>query len=476
LNFSNNDLQQVLQIALKNGGDFADVYLEDKTVKTVFCENKLIERVRSGRETGAGIRVVAGEATAYAYTNKMNREGLEEIAQIVNKVVAKDQREKEINLCARKSELSFDFHKRPDEVDLDEKVEVVQRVDQSARKISPQVKQVTVSYGDVVQKITVANSEGVYVEDERIRVRLSVNAIASEGETIQTGFESVGAVSGFEILDNNVPESLGETAAKRAVQALTAKPAPAGKMDVVMAGDAGGTMVHEACGHGLEADLVQKGLSVYANKQGELVASELVTVIDDGTIPQKYGSIIFDDEGCRGQKTVLIKNGELQEYMYDWFTAHQEKRSSTGNGRRESFKYKPVPRMTNTYIAPGKTDPEKIIKTTKQGLLVKKMGGGQVNTVNGDFVFDVTEGYLIENGEILHPVRGATLAGNGPEALKNVVLVGKDIGFTIGICGKSGQGIPVSDAQPTMLINGLVVGGTSHSDETDFKVKKIRRM
>ncbi len=257
---------------------------------------------------------------------------------------------------------------------------------------------------------------------------------------------------------------------------LEAKPAPAGKMPVVMAGEAGGTMVHEACGHGLEADLVQKKLSVYANRQGQMVAAENVTVIDDATIDGKYGFFRFDDEGVPGQRTVLIKNGELTDYMYDRLTAMKEGRASTGNGRRESYQDKPIPRMTNTIIAPGRDDPEQIIKNVKNGLLVKKMGGGQVNTTNGDYVFDVAEGYFIKDGEIAWPVRGATLTGNGPETLQIVEMVGSDLGYTIGTCGKDGQGVPVSDAQPTMLLKELVVGGTAHGDENGPTIKRIRRL
>jgi TldD protein len=227
-----------------------------------------------------------------------------------------------------------------------------------------------------------------------------------------------------------------------------------------MAGEAGGTMVHEACGHGLEADLVQKGLSVYAGKMGEKVASPLITVIDDATLPSRYGSYAFDDEGTPGKKTVLIEEGILKSYMYDLDTALKENRESTGNGRRESYRSRPIPRMSNTLIAPGQTDPEEIIASTRKGLYVTKMGGGQVNTTNGDFVFEVTEGYLLENGKVGAPVRGATLIGNGPQVLSQVDLVGRDIGFSLGVCGKNGQGVPVGDAQPTLRIPNLVVGGT----------------
>lgn len=218
-------------------------------------------------------------------------------------------------------------------------------------------------------------------------------------------------------------------------------------------------MIHEACGHGLEADLVQKQLSVYAGKIGQKVASELVTVIDDATLPNKYGSFSYDDEGNPSQRTVLIENGILKGYMYDYLTAKKEGKTSTGNGRRESYRDRPIPRMTNTFIAPGNSDPEEIIRSVEKGFYVKKMGGGQVNTTNGDFVFDVTEGYLIEKGQITEPVRGATLTGNGPEVLQMIDMVGNDQGFAIGTCGKDGQGVPVSDAQPTIRIPELTIGG-----------------
>jgi len=240
---------------------------------------------------------------------------------------------------------------------------------------------------------------------------------------------------------------------------LRARKASGGKMPVVLSSEAGGTMIHEAVGHGLEADLAQQGLSVYSEKVGAKIASPLITVIDDATIPYKRGSFFFDDEGSLGQKTILVENGILKNYMYDRLSAMKDGCKSTGNGRRGSYHHRPIPRMTNTMIAPGKSSPDEIIKSLEKGLFVKKMGGGQVNTVNGDFVFEVTEGYLIEKGKIGEPVRGATLTGSGPEILKNIDMVGFDLGFGIGTCGKDAQGVPVSDAQPTLRIPEIVVGG-----------------
>jgi TldD protein len=318
-----------------------------------------------------------------------------------------------------------------------------------------------IAAADVQKHIQIVNSRGEYIEEQRSRVRLLVNTVAGNKGRIQTGYESIGGVGGWELLEQISLASMALKAAELSVRMLSAPPAPAGKMPVVMSSEAGGTMVHEACGHGLEADLVQKGLSVYKNKLGQKVAADCVSVIDDATLADKYGSYYFDDEGSRGQRTVLIENGILKTYLYDWLSARKDGVASSGNGRRESYQHKPVVRMSNTLIAPGQDDPEEIISSTPHGLLVKKMGGGQVNTTNGDFVFDVQEGYLIQDGRIKHPVRGATLIGNGPWVLSNIDRVGHDLGFSLGVCGKDGQGVPVADAQPTIRIKELTVGGTA---------------
>lgn len=458
-------IQEVLKEAMANGGDFADVFIEYKRVTGIGCEDGKIERIHSGIEAGAGIRVLSGDNTAYGYTNDLSREGLLEAARIVSHASSGAKGEMAPELRELKPEVTFEISRRPDTVTTEEKVKAVKAADEAARAVDREkIKQVMVGYGDVVQKVIIANTNGEYVEDERVRTRLMVHAIATEGSLIQTGYESVGSHSGFELLERNRPEEIGAAAARRAVQMLTAKPAPAGKMPVVLAGEAGGTMVHEACGHGLEADLVQKELSVYAGKKGQKVAADCVTVIDDATIPDKYGSYSFDDEGVPARKVVLIENGVLKDFLYDRITARREGVEPNGHGRRESYQHKPIPRMGNTYIASGTEDPQKIIRETGSGLLVMKMGGGQVNTTTGDFVFDVAEGYLIKDGQVGPMVRGATLTGNGPEVLRIVEVVGSDLEFTIGTCGKDGQGVPVSDAQPTMKIRELVVGGTGHGE------------
>jgi len=456
---SEADLKAILEAALAEGGDFAEIFLERRRTTSISCEDNKIERVISGLDQGAGIRVIAGENTAYGYSNDLGRESLIQTATLVGKALQSRPQPREISFKRPQAQVEFTIKKRPDQVPVAEKVALVQRANEAARAVDKRITQVTVGYGDVIQEVTIANSDGILVDDERVRCRFVVNAVATDGKIIQTGFESAGGYQGWELFESVNPEEKAQQAARRAVMMLEARPAPAGKMPVVMAGEAGGTMIHEACGHGLEADLVQKQLSVYAGKKGQKVASDLITVIDDPTIPGKYGSYRFDDEGMPGQKTVLIENGILKDYMYDYLTARKENRRSTGNGRRESYQDRPIPRMTNTFIAPGKDDPEAILRETKHGLLVKRMGGGQVNTTNGDFVFDVAEGYLIQDGKIGPAVRGATLTGNGPEVLKIIDRVGSDLGFSLGTCGKDGQGVPVGDAQPTIRIPEMVVGG-----------------
>lgn len=457
-------LKEVLSTALSRNGDFAEIFLENKKVTGISCEDGKIDRIHTGTDIGAGIRVISGDSTSYAFTNDLSRKGLSKIAEIVSHAAGGTNKNLHLNFKKLQPVVDFDIKKRPDHVKTEEKVAAVSSADRAAREAGGKfIKQVMVGYGDVVQQVTIVNSEGDYVEDERIRTRMIVQAVAAEQDIVQTGYEALGSHSGFELLSNFKPENIGRKAGQRAKAMLNAQHAPAGKMPVVMAAEAGGTMVHEACGHGLEADLVQKGLSVYAGKKGNRVASELITVVDDATMANKYGSYCFDDEGIPVQPVILIEKGILKDFLYDRLTASVEQRSSNGHGRRESYQDKPIPRMANTYIAPGSTPPEKILKEVKTGLLVKKMGGGQVNTSTGDFVFDVAEGYLIQDGKIGPMVRGATLTGNGPEVLNNVEMVGNDLGFTIGTCGKDGQGVPVSDAQPTIAVKEIIVGGTSHA-------------
>ncbi|MBO8159231.1 TldD/PmbA family protein [Thermosyntropha sp.] len=467
-------LSRVLERAVKKGGDFAEIYVEEREINHVLYEDKRIERINHGMERGAGIRVVKNGDTGYVYTNDLSEEGLLRAADTAYHAAGEIKyMDKEIPLKVKEPLYSFSVKRHPKDVELAEKIGWVKEADEKVREMGESIRQVAVGISDVQKKVQIANSDGELVENEEVRVRAAANVVAYKDGVMQTGYEAIGGTSGWEILNENSLNDLAVKAGELAVKLLEARPAPAGKMPVIMAAEAGGTMVHEACGHGLEADLVQKGLSVYKDKKGEKVASDLVTVIDDATLDKKYGSYVFDDEGIHGQETVLIDKGELKGYMYDRLAALRDGVHSTGNGRRESYQYKPVPRMSNTFIAPGKDDPEEIIRSTPYGLLVKKMGGGQVNTTNGDFVFEVKEGYIIENGEVRELVRGATLSGNGPEALKKIDRVGNDLGFAIGTCGKDGQGVPVSDAQPTIRITGLTVGGIA--DEGLPGIKRIIR-
>jgi TldD protein len=296
--------------------------------------------------------------------------------------------------------------------------------------------------------------------EERNYMVFSVTVVAEKKGVLQTATEVAGALCGFELFEKSPPHTIAALCAKRAIEKLDAPPAPVGEMPVILESQAGGTMIHEAIGHSLEADGIQKGISpVYSGKVGTVVANEKITVYDDPTLSGHRGSFAYDDEGTPAERTVLVEKGVLKTYLYDRLTAKKDKRKSNGHGRRESYGHKPIPRMSNTFIAPGPDEVEGILHSLDKGLLVRRMGGGQVNPVTGDFVFEVEEGYLLEQGKIKTMVRGASLLGNGPEVLKSIDLVGRDIGWGVGTCGKDGQGVPVSDGQPTLRIPKLLIGG-----------------
>lgn len=455
----NIDFQKILKTALKEGGEFADIFVERSLSTSITCEDNKIEKVISGTEGGAGIRVIFNKRSAYAFSNDLSEASLLDMAGTVAKAARGNIGATVLDLRKKEPPLRFDIKKSPWDIGITEKIGLIERGNGTARGYDKRIRQVAVVYRDTLQEVTIANSEGLVCEDRRVGTLFLVQVVAAEGDVIQTGYEPIGGHIGFEIFDIASPEEVATTACRRGVMMLSARKAPAGKMPVILSSDAGGTMVHEAVGHGLEADLAQQGLSVYTGKIGRQIASELITVIDDSTIPGKRGSFAFDDEGTESKKRVLIENGVLKGYMYDRLTAMKDGISSTGNGRRESYQHQPIPRMTNTMIAPGSGKPEEIIRSVEKGLFVKKMGGGQVNTVNGDFVFEVSEGYLIDKGVIGEPVRGATLTGNGPEVLKMIDMVGNDLGYSIGTCGKDSQGAPVADAQPTLRIPEIIVGG-----------------
>lgn len=457
---SQYELEEILDASLSKGGDFAEIFIEETAQTSITYEDNKLDKLSTGTDVGAGIRVIDGKTIYYAASEDLSFESLKEKALFLANSVKKTANKREIGLTPVLSALEFDVKKRPNTVPISGKVDIVKRSNDIARSYGSKVRQVTVRYIDTNQAVTIANSLGRYIEDNRIRTRFAVNVVAAKDGILQTGFEGPGGTVGFELFDIYDPEKVTRTATERALLMLDAKHAPSGKMPVVMSAEAGGTMVHEACGHALEADFIQKGTSIFVNKIGQKVASELVTVVDDATIPGNYGSFRFDDEGTPSQKKILIENGILKGYMSDTFNASLIGSISSGNGRRESFRTKPVPRMTNTFIQAGLINPKDIIASIDNGLFIKKMGGGEVNVTNGDFVFEVMEAYLIENGKVKHPVRGAMLIGNGPEVLKIIDMVGWDLNFQPGTCGKYDQ-VPVSHAQPTIRIPEITVGGRS---------------
>ena len=346
-------------------------------------------------------------------------------------------------------------------MDKARKLELLTRADEAARAAGDAITQVQVGCGDSRRRVLIANSDGLLAEDDQIRTRFSVVCVANGDTGMQTGYESIARTEGFEIFERQRVEDIAHKAAARALAKLSARPAPSGEVPIVLAGGSGGILFHEACGHGLEADHIVKDASVYAGRVGQLVASPLVTLVDDGTVAGEWGNFGVDDEGHAPARNVLIEDGVLTDYMWDWLRARKEGRTSSGNGRRQSYQHLPMVRMTNTYLLAGSEDPDEIIAQTPSGVYVKKLGGGQVNTATGDFVFGTTEAYLIEDGRITEPLRDANLIGNGPEVLRRIDAVATDFDMTPGTCGKDGQSVPVGCGQATLRITGVTLGGTA---------------
>ncbi len=455
------EFKPILKKAASRGGELAELFIEERVQTEIQMEAGRLERVSFGMARGAGVRLISGLRTRYAYTNSLLKDDLIKLAFAVSESADQDAAVLEIPMEYKPltAEPVSRILNPPDQVPVEKKVELIRKAEAAARKYDPAILQVKIRYIDLVRKTGIANSNGVLVSDQTIHTIFAVQVIAGKDGELQAGYESIGGTAGFEIFEKERPEQIALETAKRAKRMLLARKAPGGRMPVVLSSEAGGTMIHEAIGHGLEADLAEQGLSVYQGKIGTQVASKLITVVDDKTVPNRRGSYRFDDEGAPSQRTVLVDRGLLRNYMYDQLEAMRAGKKSTANGRRESYRFRPIVRMSNTMILPGRTDPAEIIKGVDRGLLVRKMGGGQVDTVSGDFVFEVSEGYLIENGEQAAPVRGATLVGNGPKILMEIDQVGSDLGFSLGTCGKDGQGAPVADAQPTLRIPEIIVGG-----------------
>ncbi|HEV3353915.1 MAG TPA: TldD/PmbA family protein [Acidimicrobiales bacterium] len=455
-------LQRVLGTALRSGGEFAEVFAEDKRNSSARLDDGRVEELTSGLDRGAGIRVVRGDTTGFAHTADLSEEGLRSAAEAAAAAArGGGGGVKEVAVTRREVERPHEVQILPQDVPKAAKVELLQRAESAARSEGDSVRQVSALTADSRRRILIANSDGVLVEDDQVRTRFMVQCVAVGDTGMQTGYEGPGRTIGFELYDEIDVEDTARTAARRALNMLKARPAPSGKLPVVLKKGAGGVLFHEACGHGLEADLVGKDASVFRGRVGEQVASPLVTLVDDGTYAREWGTYAVDDEGNAAQRNTLIENGVLTDYMWDFLRARKEGRASSGNGRRQSYQHLPMVRMTNTYVLEGEEDPEEIIRQTPHGVYCVQLGGGQVNTATGDFVFGITEAYMIENGEITDPIRSANLIGNGPETLQLIDAVGNDFDTWAGTCGKDGQGVPVSSGQPTLRVGAITIGGTA---------------
>ena len=457
-------LSRVLEKGRSTGAGFSEIFIEDRRNVSAALDDGKVESVSSGRDFGAGIRVIAGETTGYAHTTDLTEKGLLAAAEAAARAASRgDGGKHTVALAGKASRQKVnDIRIVPASVPKARKIELLMIANDAARGTDSSIVQVSAGYSDSTRRILVANSNGVFATDEQVRTLFRLSAVANGDTGLQTGYDSLGHTIGFELFDEESVEELAQRAAKQAVTKLRARPAPSGAIPVVIKRGSGGVLFHEACGHGLEADLVGKGASVYANRRGELVASPLVTLVDDGTMTREWGAIGIDDEGNPAQRNVLIENGVLTDYMWDHIRAVKEGRGPSGNGRRQSYEHLPMVRMTNTFVLNGTDEPDEIVRATERGVYVAKLGGGSVNTATGDFVFGMTEAYLIENGEITEPLREGNLIGNGPQVLADIDLLGNDFAMgNPGTCGKDGQGVPVGDGQPTLRVKSMTIGGTA---------------
>ncbi|WP_395154642.1 TldD/PmbA family protein [Ilumatobacter sp.] len=456
-------LERVLAGAVRTGADFAEVYAEDKSNTSAGFDDGRIEQVTSGRDRGAGIRVIAGDTTGFAHTADLSEAGLVAAASAAAAAASQGGGGvRNVSLTQAPIHRPNTIVHLPESIAKARKVELLQRMNEAARSYGPEIVQVSAGYGDSLKRTLVANTDGVFATDEIIRTLLRISAVADGDSGMQTGYQSMGHTVGFEIFDTVDVEELARDAARQAITKLLARPAPSGAMPVVIKNGSGGVLFHEACGHGLEADLVAKDSSVYAGKVGQLVANPLVTLVDDGTMPGEWGTLGYDDEGHITQRNTLIQDGVLTDYMWDHIRARNAGRPGSGNGRRQSYQHLPMVRMTNTFVLNGPDTPEDIISSTPNGVYVAKLGGGSVNTATGDFVFGMTEAYLIEDGKITEPLREGNLIGNGPKVLRDIDMLANDFAMgNPGTCGKDGQGVPVGDGQPTLRVKELTIGGTA---------------
>lgn len=451
---------EVLRAARARGGSFAELYVEERLGTSVRLDDGKVEEVTTGLDRGAGVRVGHGTSFGYAYSNRLDRDALLQAAEAAAVSVGDGGPGEVVDLRTLEPPVTHPALRDASEVPTERKADWVREADETARALGPEIRQVTAVYGDSVQRVLVAASDGRWVEEVRPRIRLSVSAVAGRDDTIQTGFHGPAGLAGAEFIDANPPARTAEVAARRAITMLDAVPAPAGETAVVLAPGMGGVLFHEAVGHPLEADIVDKEASVYRGRIGERLASEIVSGVDDATVPNAWGSFSFDDEGAPAQRTVLFDDGVLRAWLYDRLRAEKDGVPSTGNGRRQSYAHPPIPRMTNTYILNGSSSPEEIVSGTERGVFVTALAGGQTNPATGDFVFGCAEAYLIERGETTTPVRGANLIGRAIEVMSSVDAISSDFDIWPGMCGKDGQSVPVGSGSPTLRISRITVGGT----------------
>ena len=453
-------IKNVLACALSSGADFSELFVEDKDILNISMISGRVENISASRIFGAGVRIFLGNQCIYAYSNKVDEYSLMLIAKKAANALG--------NLAPSSDDvlLYLKDHKeyspiliKPGEISHKEKIELLTKASNSAKSYSSDISQVATAHSETNRRILIANSTGLLTGSEQARMRFSVQAIASSGSENQVGYEAPGYCMGFEAYKNKIDvEKLARDASKAAVTMLKAQECPGGIVPVVIDGGFGGVIFHEACGHSLESTSVSVGQSVFCDKLGQKIASSKVTAYDNGTIENAWGTIDIDDEGTPSQNNLLIENGILKNYMIDLMGSRKMNMPSTGCGRRESYKYMPASRMTNTYIAAGEDDDQEMISSLGEGLYAKSMGGGSVNPLTGEFNFAVNEGYWVKNGDLI-PVRGATLIGKGAEVIMNIDRVGKDMTLGTGMCGSVSGQIPTSVGQPRIRVSALSVGG-----------------
>lgn len=456
-------LEEVMQAALTTGGDFAEIFVEDRFNTQISLTGGQIDKSVSGRDYGVGVRVFQGTNYVYAYTNNSERDNLLRVA-----------RDAAAALTGRKTDMVLDLRRRdiavlspvsiyPRDVAKTRKVELMHRAYHAAKNYDPIISQVQVMYMDEEQHVQIANTTGLLVEDKRVRTRTIIHAIASKGSEKQSGLMRPGAQMGFEFYDGLDIEADAREAARIAATMIHADYAPSGKMPVVLDNGFGGVIFHEACGHSLEATSVAKKTSEFADRLGDKIAADVVSAVDDGTIPYAWGSMNIDDEGNKTQRNVLIENGILKGYLIDMFNSRRMNMPATGSSRRQSYRFAPTSRMSNTFILPGKHIREEIIANTEHGLFARSMGGGSVNPATGEFNFAVLEAYIIKDGKLERPVRGATLIGKGSDVIQKIDMVADNLASETGMCGSLSGSVPAGVGQPTLRVSEITVGGRKES-------------